>query len=266
MSANDRYLIILDKVREDLQPATAMFLSGCFSLPPASTKNIAASGPIALISDVSERQGEAVLAELNASAPEGVTLRLDKENSGAKVSRLQWPRPPRIFGRNLKEFEPSQPEPRCTDVNCPHCGGRVRIGLDQNGEIVVVGATPEVSPVCVTPPRPGSETDRDPLFAGIKPLAIDTSGYASLKSLQAGDTGFWTDLSNDLFAPQTQSVPGAQPNQPPPHMSAYTLEPKERQPLDSPAAPTADASRTSGSGSGSGGKRTGSSGGKSSTG
>ncbi len=188
MADKESYQIILEKVPYERQPEAALFLSGCFSLPPGSTRGIVASGPIILLSDLAKTQGEAVLEELASSLPEGMTLRLADEKDSAKVSRLQWPRQPRIYGRELSEFENRQ---ESHDMSCPLCGGLLRITRDASGM--------KAAPAGVGEQKTGgsrrllSASDKDPLFSGVKPLVSADSNYASLRSLEAGDTGFWMD-------------------------------------------------------------------------
>lgn len=187
------YQIILEKVPYDKQPETSLFLSGCFSLPPASTRGIAASGPIALLSDLTEEQARAILDELEASLPEGVDLRLADAGEASKISRLQWPRPPCIYGRDLAEFAKRA---ESHNLLCPHCGGAIRVDRDADGRVSASAPCSRVSSRRLAP-----ADDKDPLFSGIKPLATASSDFASIRSLQAGDTGFWLDHSRNSFAP-----------------------------------------------------------------
>lgn len=195
MSGMERYQIILEKVPEEARPAAALFLSGCFSLPPSSTRDIAASSPIALISDMTKRQAEAVLAELSPTQPEGVSLKLVPERAAAKISRLQWPRPPRIYGSDLAAFVGGRSR---HDLKCPICGGCVRVTVEDDGEarIAALDEPGDKSGGDTAAMPPGEPT---PLFSGVKPLGFDSSHYASLRSLEAGDTGFWTDSHESIY-------------------------------------------------------------------
>lgn len=189
MTENDRYLIVLEPVAEDSQAAAALFLSGCFSLPPSSTRRIAASGPIAILSDMSEHQATTVLKELANTVPEGAELRIGREGAGAGVSRLEWPRAPKIYGRPLDEFDRA---PEHSFTACPACGKMLKMTYDPGGGLRVGLAG--VSGKTVMIPNPGSSGgDRDPLFSGFKPMAADTQNLASMRSLQAGDSSFWLD-------------------------------------------------------------------------
>lgn len=193
----DTYQIILEKVPYERQPDTALYLSGCFSLPPASTRGIAASGPIVLITDLTREQGESILAELEVSLPEGVDLTLVRSDEETKVSRLQWPRPPRVYGRDLTEF---LVKTESHMINCPHCGGKVRV--TQNAEGKVTASIPANSePGRVSSRRLPPADDGDVLFSGVKPIASAAANFVSLKSLEAGDTGFWLDYSHNVFSP-----------------------------------------------------------------
>ncbi len=187
--AKGSYQVILEKVPEERQAETALFLSGCFSLPPASTRGIAASGPIAILSDITQEQAEAILAELTPSLPAGVTLRLSDGQETTRASRLQWPRPPRIYGRDLDEFNS---EDRSHELKCPICGGLLRITQEPDG-LKALPAGMEKRKRGETLFRPAAGSDQDPLFSGLKPLASASGNFASLRSLQAGDTGFWLD-------------------------------------------------------------------------
>lgn len=198
--SSNSYQIILEKVAEERQPDAVLFLSGCFSLPPASTKGIAASGPIALITDVTHAQAEAVVGELALSIPEGVTLRIADAEESAKISRLQWPRQPRIYGRDLSEFAS---DPESHNLKCPLCGGMIRIFRDPNGLLGASATTERGKPSSRRLPS----DEKDPLFSGIKPLASAGSNFASIRSLQAGDTGFWMDHSHNIFAPPAPEGP-----------------------------------------------------------
>lgn len=191
------YQIIMDKVPADRQPDVALYLSGCFSLPPASTKGIAASGPIALLSDLEKSQAEAILAELKPSSPAGVALRITGPGDKTRVSRLQWPRPPRVYGSTLDEFVKMEGQ----ELACPHCGGLIRVTQEADGlqAVPIPGDKRRSSETSFH--RPPSQSDKDPLFSGIKPLDPNTSKYASIRSLQAGDTGFWMDYSQNVFSP-----------------------------------------------------------------
>lgn len=193
--------IILEKVPDDKQPEAALFLSGCFSLPPVSTRGIAASGPITLLSDMTRGQADAVMAELTPSLPAGVVLRVADAGEAARFSRLQWPRQPRIYGRDLSEFEGVE---KSGEIRCPLCGGHLKITQNAGGIKVLPAVGDKTRPADTSGklPRP---SDKDPLFSGIKPLAA--GNYASIRSLQAGDTGFWMDHGHNVFAPP-QADPG----------------------------------------------------------
>lgn len=196
------YQLILEKVPEEKQPETALFLSGCFSLPPASTRGIAASGPIALLSELTRQQAESIFAELKPSFPEGVRISVEMQEERSRASRLQWPRPPKIYGSTLDEFITENEN----DIKCPICGGLLHATYE-GSEIHLVPAVNERrrnTETVIPSPRP---SDRDPLFSGVKPLALETSKYASIRSLQAGDTGFWMDHTHSIFAPASQSEP-----------------------------------------------------------
>lgn len=201
------YQLIMEKVPEERQPDAALFLSGCFSLPPASTRGIAASGPIALLSDLTKQQAEAIFTELEPSLPDGVDICVVDGSGRSRVSRLQWPRPPRIYGSPLGEFIV---ETESHETKCPVCGGMLKVTQDGN-DIRITAASPTAdkrrSGETAVRPRPSS--DRDPLFSGVKPLAQETSKYASIRSLQAGDTGFWMDHTSSIFS--QPDIPEATP-------------------------------------------------------
>ncbi len=210
MAEEDHYQIILGKVPEDLQPGVALFLSGCFSLPPAATKGISASGPIALLNGLTRKQAAAILKELRATLPEGVELAVSDEKDSTRISRLQWPRPPRIYGRDLAEFIPREVN---TDIACPLCGGKLKLSRGEDGNIKAEPADSSQTKIMPKPPA-DAESDKDPLFSGVKPMAVDTSTYASLRSLKAGVTGFWTDLTENLFSPPSLGASRQAPRMP----------------------------------------------------
>lgn len=207
MSGMERYHIIMGKVPEEALATVALFLSGCFSLPPSSTRGIAASGPIALISDMTKRQAEAVLAEMSVTAPEGVSLSLADDRDAGKISRLQWPRPPRIYGSDLAVFAGGRSR---HDLKCPTCGCRVRVTVENDGEAKIAALDEPGAKDGGIPSAPAAG-EGDPLFTGVKPLGFDSSHYASLKSLEAGDTGFWVDPhENASGRPVAAPPPGAE--------------------------------------------------------
>lgn len=198
MAATDKYQLILEKVPEEKQPETALFLSGCFSLPRASTRGIAASGPIAILSELTKGQAETILAELRSSLPAEVDIAVAVEGERSRVSRLQWPRPPRIYGSLVEEFGGDEEAPQ--EIKCPICGGNIRIIQNDKGLTAVIGGDRRRGDTALRP-APSPAADKDPLFSGVKPLATGTGNYASIRSLQAGDTGFWMDHTHNAFAP-----------------------------------------------------------------
>ncbi len=204
MAESDSHLILLEKVPEDRQADAALFLSGCFSLPPASTRGIAASGPIVLLSGMGMRQAAAILAELSPTLPAGVILRLARESETARLSRLQWPRPPRVYGREIKEFAD---DADCSDLACPICGGTIRV-CREGGEFKAL-LPPGTERSQESTRRLSAASDSDPLFSGVKPLVAADSNYASLRSLSAGDTGFWLE-HNSYGQPPPRSDPAAE--------------------------------------------------------
>ncbi len=203
-NASDKYQLILEKVPEEKQQEAELFLSGCFSLPRNYTARVAASSPIALIADLRKDQAEAILGELRATLPEGVMLVVIAENDRPRVSRMQWQRLPKVYGRAIEEFAAAGEETR--DVKCPICGGNLRIVQDDSGLAVAIPGDRRRSETAARP-APTPETDDDPLFSGVKPLATGTGNYASIRSLQAGDTGFWMDHAHSAFAPPPEEPP-----------------------------------------------------------
>ncbi len=197
--------IVMGAVAEERQPDAAMFLSGCFSLPPASTRSIAASGPIALLADLDRRQAEAVVAELRPALPPGVDLAIEPDGTG-DVARLQWPRPPRIYGKDIDDYAGSED---LHEVKCPLCGGMLRIVTDASG-IRVSSIHDRDRARGDTVFVPHDARDEPALFSDISPLATANADYASLRSLQAGDTGFWMDNQGQI--PVEPPVPGGTSN------------------------------------------------------
>ncbi len=209
--AADTVQIVLGSVPDQVQPAAALFLSGCFSLPPASTRAIASSGPIALLAGLDPGQADAILAELAPSLPQNVELSV-RPGGEATVSRLQWPRPPRIYGKDIEDFLPREEEAR--DVKCPICGGALRLAPD--GALVKAPFTghTERRPGDAAARRAAAAGDSDPLFSGVKPLGPANTRYASLQSLQAGDTGFWM-TNREGIRREAAAFPPAASAQPP---------------------------------------------------
>ena len=206
------FQIILDKVEEDKQPDAALFLSGCFSLPPSSTPGIVSSAPIAMLTDLTKRQAEAIMGEFALSLPDGVRLRVVKSDDPGKVSRLQWPRPPKIYGRDVADFD-SESDGHI--IKCPICGGVIRVFRDANGQIVADVPTGSERRT-LSSRRVVSENDKDPIFSGVKPLAPSTTNLASLDHLRAGDTGFWRNHTQEFFDQGGPTPPSAYeaPSQP----------------------------------------------------
>ena len=71
-------------------------------------------------------------------------------------------------------------------------------------------------------PNPESgESDKDPLFSGFKPLVTDSAAYASMRSLKAGDTGFWSNTRTAYsMGDEKQPEPGDEaPEKPTPAAS-----------------------------------------------
>lgn len=195
----DLYQIVLEKIPYDKQAETSLYLSGCFNLPPATTRGIVASGPIALISDLSRDQAEAIVLELEESLPEGVTLRIARAGETSRISRLQWPRAPRVYGRDVREFTKQR---ESHTLACPLCGGAIRVSRDADGGFTasVPSGSERVRVPGASRRAPAAE-DSDPLFSGIKPLATDTANFASVRSLEAGDSGFWSLPGQNVFEP-----------------------------------------------------------------
>lgn len=201
MADDELFQIILEPVEEEKQQTTALFLSGCFSLPPASTLRIASSGPIAILSDLSEDQSAAIMAELTPSLPEGVALRVSRESEAGEVSRLEWPRQPKIYGRPLADFSRA-PDHGITP--CPSCGKLLRISYVHDDGYTLVLAGKSGKTVMISNPD-SEESDRDPLFSGFKPMAAASQDLASMRSLQAGDSSFWLDPG--AFFPTAPNTP-----------------------------------------------------------
>ena len=190
MTDTDKHQIILDPVTEEKQPAVALFLSGCFSLPPASTRRIAAAGPIAILSDLELGQAKSILADLTSSMPEGLTLRVAQEEDASDAGRLEWPRQPKIFGKPVEEFR--QPD-MWLEATCPACGKPLAVHKEPNDELTVKLLKKNSTTAIMRSNPESEESDKDPLFSGIKPLVTNSAAFAAMRSLQAGDTGFWGD-------------------------------------------------------------------------
>ncbi|MDR2392338.1 MAG: hypothetical protein LBE84_11760 [Planctomycetota bacterium] len=124
MSDIETRQIVLSAIQEERRHNAALFLSACFSLPICASRDIAASSPVMLLSELSTKQAEAVMIELLASAPEGVILENVRTGETSGINQLQWPQSPRIFGRDLAEFDAIRLQ---STTNCPHCGGRIRV-------------------------------------------------------------------------------------------------------------------------------------------
>lgn len=209
----ETFQIVMREVAEEHRSGAAMFLSGCFSLPPASGRNIAASAPVALLAELERGQAEAIVAELRPALPGGVALEIRSSGDAGdtEVSRLQWPRPPRIYGKDIIDF--AEAAESSHEAKCPVCGGMLRIVTD-GGAVRIAPLAERARPgggdtAVMTAPAPAPADDRDPLFSGIAPLAAANGNYPSLRSLQAGDTGFWMD-NKGIFSAAAQS-PDASP-------------------------------------------------------
>lgn len=204
---NDSYQIILEPVPEGKQSAAALFLSGCFSLPPVSTRRIAASGPIAILSGLDGIQAETIMAEIVPALPEGISLKTAREGEALDISRLDWPNPPKIFGRPLDDFALRI---SVDEAPCPACGKMLRIQQSSDGDLSVKLVRESGKTVMI--PNPASvDGDKDPLFSGFKPLAADSAAFASVRQLQAGDTGFWGDTRGAVFPAHYDEEPPDKP-------------------------------------------------------
>lgn len=197
----DNYQLVLEKVPEEKQLETALFLSGCFSLQPSRTKKIAAAGPIAILSGLQKRQAEAILAELKAGLPAGVAIDIALEVGNANISGLQWPRPPRVYGSRLEDYLHAG---EAHDIRCPHCGGSIRVTQEANGfGAAPVGGGKKHPEDTAFLPAPGGS----PVFSGFRPLVQGSGRLPSIQSLQAGDTGFWPVYSGEPPSPPAAAGP-----------------------------------------------------------
>ncbi|MDR1612666.1 MAG: hypothetical protein LBT97_07765 [Planctomycetota bacterium] len=200
MADGELYEIILETVDGERRSAAALFLSGCFSLPPAATRRIVAAAPLALLSGLAERQAAGMLKELSAALPDGVRLRVAKEGVSTDAGKLEWPTPPKIHGRDLGDFG-RLPEHSVTA--CPACGRLLKVTFDPDGGLGI-GLSGMPGKTVMIPNPASVASDKDPLFSGFKPLVEGAADLASLRSLQAGDSGFWIEARQNFF-PQSAS-------------------------------------------------------------
>lgn len=195
-SASDSYQLILEKVPEDKRPDTALFLSGCFSISPAKTKGIAEAAPIALLTDLTRNQAEAVLAEFVPSLPEGVSVavRTDAEARASRVSHLGWPRPPKIYGIPVEDIAVVKPPDESGEITCPFCGETIRLpgsGIGKSGNTAVIRREPA---------HPDAPDATDPIFGDIKPLPPGTGKMPA--AIRPEDT-VWGNIPDEkiVFTP-----------------------------------------------------------------
>lgn len=100
----DKVHIVAEAVAADRMADATRFLAECFSLPPASARSIAAGAPIVLLAGLSTALAAPVLRELQANAPEGVAFRVADGDTQDDLPQLQWPKPPRLYGRTPAEL------------------------------------------------------------------------------------------------------------------------------------------------------------------
>ncbi|MDR0362155.1 MAG: hypothetical protein LBJ46_05655 [Planctomycetota bacterium] len=195
MGDGGQYEIVLEEVDAEYQPAAALYLSGAFSLPPASTRRIAAATPLAILPGLSEPQASAVLKELSGSLPDGVRLRVAMAGATSDIGKLDWPTPPKIYGRDLEEFNRA---PEHSITACPSCGRLLKVTYDPGGGIRI-GLQGTAGKTVMIPNPASVASDKDPLFSGFKPIAEGVGDLASLRSLQAGDSSFWMEARQNFF-------------------------------------------------------------------
>ena len=183
--------IVISAILEERRQDAASFLSACFSLPICTTRDIAASSPITLLSDLSAKQAEAIMAELAASVPEGVVLENVGTGEISGINQLQWPRSPRVFGRDVAEFDAVRLQ---SATSCPHCGGRLRItGV---GNFLRVEAAADSSPNAAAPIR-NDTAARSREKNGFAP---DTPPLSERRTPNGGLSGRFAFMNRGAFA------------------------------------------------------------------
>ncbi len=151
--------IVLASVTAGSEAAVGGALSEVLGVPADFGQQIARSAPIVIISSLDPEQAQAVLNAMTAVKNAGGNLAISAASSGS-MGELNWPAPPTVGGRGLETYVPgyvpppppepapqpaaaahhatppppssSTPAPSGAALQCPHCGGviRVQFGVD----------------------------------------------------------------------------------------------------------------------------------------
>lgn len=98
-----RYTLVLRSCSEEGQAHVAQFLGKAFSLKDSTCATIASSAPIALLADLSAEQAAVCQLILGGLHHGGVEIEY-LADAGADLPKIDWPRMPPIFKRDLDHW------------------------------------------------------------------------------------------------------------------------------------------------------------------
>ena len=198
------YNIVIGHMPLEIQAEVALALSASMLLPGNAAQRIVANAPIAILSDLSRLQAESIKTELLKSMPPGTDLVVAPDKSEEKISRLEWPQPPRINEKSLTDFLRINFD---HDLICPNCQEKLYLKTDDDKGLSLVKVECDLSQAPTSDFDKADDrlgADDDPLFAGL----VDFGPIADLKAVQAlnaGDTGFWMGFDS-------RNLPAAESN------------------------------------------------------
>ncbi|HTL51865.1 MAG TPA: hypothetical protein VL860_04725 [Planctomycetota bacterium] len=144
-----QFSLVLIGRHENRDEAVAQAMSAAFGQGVEWGRPVVVSAPIVLLEGLTETQAHAVHGALQrveaAGCKFGVYAVGSAEIDGC--SKLRWPTPPAINGYPLDSYNQAGPGSgggtagATAQINCPHCGGSFRIGLN-----ILSGAAPSGSP------------------------------------------------------------------------------------------------------------------------
>jgi hypothetical protein len=258
--------IVLASLMAGSEAAVGGALSQVLGVPADFGQQIAQSAPIVIISGLEPEQAEAVRNAMAVVKEAGGALSISAA-SGESMGELNWPAPPTVAGRGLETYKPgyvpppeppkeipspppaqpatprpaaSTPAPSGAALQCPHCGGIIRVQFT------------------VDSPRPGSgplgagagladvpDVQGQPVPAGPPSGAAPRSGPMDLEDFEKGVGGGSTGAQptgDDLLKQLDAALPAKDPGlralelAPPPTEAPMTPSPAKR-PKQRPGTP-----------------------------
>lgn len=150
--------VVLGKIGPDLVAEVASEIAKLLGISSPLAGKIAKSGPIVLISQLDPAAADGVLEAFQNAVEDSAAVTIEPEDD-RKVSRVNWPSPPRVNGRELSDFIPveephievfqgeEEEEGIASDYDlafcCPHCGERIHFNINA---IPSTGTTPAPEP------------------------------------------------------------------------------------------------------------------------